>query len=432
MNLHGKASETNIIATLAGIEGRRLTKPERSESYSRPRFFVTDRPFSICFGGEACNIRTTSSVRRNGPGEERVNRRTFLRAALGGASAAPTIIRGWCGVAGGEPILTHAIDLVRESPVVDMMGLMTTDWGRVERWRADPQGLEEQEKQALLSSGVAMFHPAVRLPGADAARNTRSWLDRWRRFASFHPGVFRVVETLDDWRTVRCGEETGILLGSQDSEHFRSPADVAEFSVLGQRVSQLTYNGMNALGGGCGLSHDPGLTPLGADVVAAMNRVGMIVDVSHCGPRTTLDAIEASSRTVLITHSNCEALTPGQRRCKSDEAIRKLAARGGVIGITAIASFVTSSRPVRFEQVLDHFDHVAKLAGTEHVGIGSDGGVLGLQRNLVPGFGRPDSVYRLTEGLIRRGYADAEIRRMLGYNFERVLREHLDPGRATS
>jgi membrane dipeptidase len=306
-----------------------------------------------------------------------------------------------------------------------MMGLMTTDWDRLERWRSLGDGLDAQDRQSILSTGVSMFHPAVRLPGPRAGERTRAWLESWRRFADFHPGVFRVVDGLEDWRTVRCGDEVGILLGSQDSEHFHSAANVEEFAGLGQRVSQLTYNGLNALGGGCSLRRDPGLSQLGAEVVAAMNRVGMIVDVSHCGARTTLDAIEASKRTVLVTHSNCAALAPGQARCKSDEAIRKLASRGGVIGITAIAGFVTASRPVRFEHVLDHFDHVARLAGTEHVGLGTDGGVLGLQRNLAPGFGRPDSVYRLTDGLIGRGYSDADIRRMLGFNFERVLREHL-------
>ncbi|MEZ5363736.1 MAG: membrane dipeptidase [Bryobacterales bacterium] len=354
-----------------------------------------------------------------------MTRRTLLRRALGGVAVGPTIIRGWCATNGAEPVLTRAVTLVEESPVVDMMGLLTTDWARLERWRSKLDGLGEHDRQTILSSGVSMFHPAVRLPGPDAARKTRSWLDRWRGFASFHPGVFRIVESLQDWRAVRCGDEVGILLGSQDSEHFRSAADVEMFAALGQKVSQLTYNGRNALGGGCGLRHDPGLSSLGVEIVGAMNRVGMIVDVSHCGPQTTLDAIEASKRTVLVTHSNCAALAPGAARCKSDEAIRKLAARGGVIGITAIAKFVTASYPARFEHVLDHFDHVARLTGTEHVGLGSDGGVLGLQRNLVPGFGRPDSIFRLTEGLIRRGYSDADIRRMLGFNFERVLREHL-------
>lgn len=338
----------------------------------------------------------------------------------------PTVIRGWCRTADGEPVLTHAIDLVHSAPVIDMMGFMTTDWTRLERWRSHAEGLDSRDLDAILASGVTLFHPAVRLRGPNLADRVASWMGRWRRFTEFHPGRFRIVEDLRDWSAVRSRGQIGIFLGSQDSAHFESAADVETFAMLGQRVSQLTYNGRNHLGGGCGLRRDPGLTALGGEVVAAMNRTGMIVDVSHCGERTTLDAIEASRRTVLATHSNCAALTPGQARCKSDEVIRKLASRGGVIGITAISNFVTGSRPVRFEHVLDHFDYIARLAGTEHVGLGSDGGVLGVQDNLAPGFGQPDTVFRLTEGLIRRGYSDAEIRRMLGFNFERVLREHLD------
>ena len=356
-----------------------------------------------------------------------LTRRRLLRFASAAVAAGPGVIRGWCSISGGEPVSTRAIDLVRETPVVDMMGLMTTDWRRLERWRAAPEGLSTQDRDALLASGVSMFHPAVSFPRAEAEK-TKDWLVRWRRFADFHPERFRVVRDWPDWSAVRYRKRLGILLGSQDSEHLRSAADVEEFARLGQRLSQLTYNGASVLGGGCGLRRDPGITALGVEVVEAMNRVGMMVDVSHCGPRTTLDAIEASRRTVLITHSNCAALAPGQVRCKSDKAIRKLAARGGVIGITAISKFVTASRPVRFEHVLDHFDHVARLVGVEHVGIGTDGGVLGLQRNLAPGFGRVDSICRLTDALLGRGYSPESLRLILSANFERVFREHLPPG----
>jgi membrane dipeptidase len=345
---------------------------------------------------------------------------------LAGVFTGPTVSRGWCRTPEGEPVLTRAVDLVNSTPVIDMMGLMTTDWSRLERWRSRAEGLDSTDLDSILASGVTLFHPAVRLSGPNLADRTAAWMGRWRRFTEFHPDRFRIVEDLQGWSAIRAREQIGIFLGSQDSAHFQSAADVETFAMLGQRVSQLTYNDLNHLGGGCALLHDPGLTPLGGEIVSAMNRTGMIVDVSHCGERTTLDAIEASQRTVLATHSNCAALAPGQARCKSDEVIRKLAARGGVIGITAISNFVTGSRPVRFDHVLDHFDHIARLAGTEHVGIGTDGGVLGRQSNLAPGFGQPDTIYRLTEGLIRRGYADAEIRRMLGFNFERVLREHLD------
>src|SRR5690606_33601358 len=239
------------------------------------------------------------------------------RGALAGVCAAPTVIRGWCRTAVGEPVLTHAIDLVQSAPVIDMMGLMTTDWTRLERWRSHADGLDSHDLDRILGSGVTLFHPAVRLSGPHLASGTAAWMGRWRQVAEFRSARFRVVESLADWSTVRTREQIGIFLGSQDSAHFESAADVETFAALGQRVSQLTYNGLNHLGGGCGLRNDPGLTPLGGEVVAAMNRTGMIVDLSHCGERTTLDAIEASTRTPLVTHSNCAALAPGQARCKS-------------------------------------------------------------------------------------------------------------------
>ena len=94
----------------------------------------------------------------------------------------------------------------------------------------------------------------------------------------------------------------------------------------------------------------------------------MAVDISHCGDRTTLDVIEASAKPVLVTHSNCRALVPRSARCKTDEAIRKLAAKGGVMGITMERLFVGTGSTVTIENVLGHIDHVVKLVGVEHVG----------------------------------------------------------------
>jgi membrane dipeptidase len=98
----------------------------------------------------------------------------------------------------------------------------------------------------------------------------------------------------------------------------------------------------------------------------------MAVDVSHCGDRTTLDACEASKRPVLVTHSNCRALVPGHPSVKTDEAIRAMAKSGGVMGITGVRMFVRDKEPTTIEHVLDHFDHVARLVGVEHLGVGSD------------------------------------------------------------
>ena len=97
----------------------------------------------------------------------------------------------------------------------------------------------------------------------------------------------------------------------------------------------------------------------------------MLIDMSHCGDRTTLDAIELSQKPIAITHSNCQALTPHPRN-KTDEAIRKLAAKGGVMGITGVRMFVRDRDPTTVANMADHIDHVVKLAGIEHVGIGSD------------------------------------------------------------
>src|SRR4029453_2418977 len=174
-----------------------------------------------------------------------------------------------------------------------------------------------------------------------------------------------------------------------------------------------------------------------------MNRLGMVVDVSHCGDRTTLDAFEISKKPVLITHSNCRALTTGHPRCKTDEAIRRMAAAGGVMGITGVRHFVSNNEPTTIEDLLDHFDHVRKLVGVEHLGVGSDIDLDGYDdmtdaelRALksgatrtysfrdkldIEGVNHPKRMFDLTEGLIRRKFSDADIALVLGENFKRVL-----------
>src|SRR5208337_394411 len=125
-------------------------------------------------------------------------------------------------------------------------------------------------------------------------------------------------------------------------------------------VSQLTYLG-NRIGGGSSDSKDRGLSEYGAAIVERMNRVGMAVDISHCSDRTSLDAIAASRRPVLVTHSNCRNLVPNSSRCKTDETIRQMAAKGGVMGVTMVRGFVKSTGPATIETVLDHIDHIARL-----------------------------------------------------------------------
>jgi membrane dipeptidase len=155
-----------------------------------------------------------------------------------------------------------------------------------------------------------------------------------------------------------------------------------------------------------------------------MNQLGMAVDVSHCGDRTTLDAIDASKHPVLVTHSNCRILVPGSARCKTDEAIRRLAAKGGVMGITMIRFFVGSGGAVTMENVLDHVDHIAQVAGVEHVGLGSDRDLDGFDTKAdLDGVNYSKKVFDLTQGLLRRNYSRSDIELILGKNFGRALRE---------
>jgi membrane dipeptidase len=188
---------------------------------------------------------------------------------------------------------------------------------------------------------------------------------------------------------------------------------------------------------------DGGISDFGVSIIERMNEIGMAVDVSHCGDRTTLDAFEISNKPVLITHSNARVLVNGHPRCKTDEAITKMAATGGVMGITGVRMFVRDSEPTTIEHLLDHYDHVAQLVGPEHLGVGSDidlhgyddmppeqnaqlragyKGSYGFREKIdIEGVDHPKRMYDLTEGLIRRGYSDDDIIGILGGNFRRVL-----------
>ncbi len=330
----------------------------------------------------------------------------------------------------------RTIDLVKQSVVVDMLGLLTLDFPKLYAWQRSPETFGSTDFEKLRVSGINVFHPAVGYDGPAAYHDSLDDLARWNRLIDARPGYFTRVATANDLAAAKDTGKIGILLGTQNSDHFRTLEDVDRFYALGQRLSLLSYE-TNKLGGGSGDSRDPGLSAFGAQVIARMNAVGMAVDVAHCGDRTTLDAFAASRKPVLITHSNCRALVPARARCKTDEAIRAMAATGGVMGISMIRGFVCSSGPATIETVLDHIDRVAKLVGVEHVGIGSDVDLDGrdhlspamlkaehmIGRTDLDGINYPKKIFDVTEGLVRRGYNDQNIGLILGGNFQRALSE---------
>jgi membrane dipeptidase len=329
---------------------------------------------------------------------------------------------------------TRTVDLVRQSLVIDMLGLLTLDFPKLYGWQRAPETFAQADFDKLKDSGITVFHPAVSYLGSAAYDESVKDVQRWTRLIAAQPSYFTLIASPGDLEQAKRAGRIGILLGQQNSEHFRTIDDVDHFCALGQRVSLLSY-GTNRLGGGCNDSRDPGLSAFGAQVIERMNKVGMAVDVAHCGDRTTLDAFAASRKPVLITHSNCRALVPRRARCKTDEAIRAMAATGGVMGISMIRGFVSPSGSANVESVLNHMDRVVRLVGVEHVGVGSDVDLEG--RSRLPGtmlrrehiLGNTDldglnyskKVFDLTEGLVRRGYSDHDIALILGGNFQRAL-----------
>ncbi len=323
----------------------------------------------------------------------------------------------------------RAIDLVRRSTVIDMLGLLTLDYNKLSAWEADPGRFRQADFLRLRDSGITVFHPAVGYTAGDIYTESLRDIIGWNVFIKAHGEQFQRVESVAHFKQAKALGKVGILIGEQNSAHFRTVEDVEFFYSLGQRVSQLTYGG-NRIGGGSSDHRDDGLSAYGVSIVERMNEVGMAVDLSHCGDRTTMNAIEASRKPVLVTHSNCRALVPGSARCKTDEAITHIAAKGGVMGITMVRAFVRSAGRVTIEHVLDHIDHLTKLVGVEHVGIGSDVDLDGrdilvrpARRFDLDGMDYAKKIYDLTEGLVSRNYSSRNIELILGANFERALTE---------
>lgn len=320
----------------------------------------------------------------------------------------------------------RTIELVQRSTVIDMLGLLTLDYRRLGAWQSNMEPFPEEQFQRLLHSGVTAIHPAVGFVKGDVYQSSRNDFARWDRFLTAYPNQFLRVNCVADLDRAKRSGRIGVILGLQNSAHFRTLQDVDAFHTLGQRVSQLTYFD-NALGGGSTV-RSQGLSRYGVQVVERMNRLGMAVDVSHCADRTTLDAIDVSKKPVLVTHSNCRALVPNSARCKPDVAIRKLAAKGGVFGVTMVRYFVRASGPATMDHVLDHIDHVVSIAGIEHAGLGTDVDLDGRDR---PGGRKQDldgvvysqKIFDVAEGLVRRNHTDADIALCLGGNFRRALAE---------
>jgi len=212
------------------------------------------------------------------------------------------------------------------------------------------------------------------------------------------------------------------------------------FFKLGVRVIQITYNEKNLVGDGCTEITDCGLSKFGREMIQRMNATGMVVDLSHVGYRTSMEAIEVSKEPVIFSHSNADSICPSKRNLKDDQ-IKALAKNRGVIGINAFPAFVKEADPT-LADLIDHIDYIAHLVGTDHIGIGFDFAQESIEE--YKAFGYDPEVYplppwtypreiddvsktpNLTEGLLARGYSESDVKKILGENFIRVYEEVWD------
>jgi membrane dipeptidase len=267
--------------------------------------------------------------------------------------------------------------------------------------------------------------------------------DAVKVLASFRSEVLRsperyvLAETADDARRAAEDRHLAVTFDLEGTVSLDGELAMVEaYYALGVRTMLIAYNDSNAAGGGCHSNPEDGLTRYGRDVVREMNRVGMVVDGSHCSLRTTFDLFEASEAPVILSHSNPRALHEHPRNV-TDDQIRGCAATGGVVGINGIGIFL-GDNDTSTDTFVRAIEYVCELVGPEHVGIGLDfvfdkddlAAEFADKSNTFPdGFGysvdgfdfvEPERLPLITEALLARGIGADDVRAILGGNFLRV------------
>jgi membrane dipeptidase len=280
----------------------------------------------------------------------------------------------------------------------------------------------------------------------EGLRGTMDNIGRWKHWFVEHGDLIRQVHTTDDIRAAKREGRVGIILGWQNTTAIEDNIDfLAVYHALGVRVVQLTYNTQNFVGTGCWESRDGGLSDFGREAIDEMNRLGILVDLSHVGPKTSEDAIRHSKKPVCYTHVCPAGLHPHARN-KSDEQLRFIVSKGGFVGFTTYPWFLPKEGDSTVDDCAEAMEYVINLVGEENVGIGTDftqdqtvewmdwlrrdkgrgRWLMGGQGTLLPmpkGFESLAERRNLTAAMERRGWKETRIRRVLGENWLRFLKE---------
>lgn len=315
-----------------------------------------------------------------------------------------------------------------------------------------PRGpLTQGQRDHIATSGLTAINLTV---SADDFERTVENIALWTGEATRYPQLLSVVRRHDDLAAVKRSGALGLILGFQNTEMLeRDLTRLDTFRQLGVLIIQLTYNTRNLIGDGCLEPGDAGISEFGREAVARMNALGIAVDLSHCGTRTTATAIAATSRPPLITHSGCREVYR-HPRSKEDRELKAMADKGGVLGIYLMPFLGGAPGPRQAstgDAVIRHIEHALKVCGEDHVGIGSDmsvspveetpdyrrverafaagrakGGIAAPDEDrplYIPDLNHPRRLEAIAERLAARGHSATVIEKVVGGNFQRAFRD---------
>jgi membrane dipeptidase len=282
------------------------------------------------------------------------------------------------------------------------------------------------------------------------ARSGFAMIGGWHRYAR-ERGDALIVRRAADIEQAKAQRRLGLILHCQGTAIIEDELDLVDaYHEAGLRIVQLCYNRKDLVGDGASERTDSGLSHFGVALIARLNALGMIVDCSHTGERTSLDAIEASSAPVIISHANARSVHPNRRNV-SDDLIREIARSGGVLGTVGFPGFLVDTGQPGLDRFIDDIAYKADLVGIEHVGIGIDyyegqhpveddeAAMARYRHRLATGQWRaeeyppppyrfpegietPRTLPRLTHRLVERGFSEVDIRAIWGLNWMRVYR----------
>ena len=370
-----------------------------------------------------------------------MNRRSFLRATLASGAALPLTGRP-------HPMSAAGLDAAAVLPQVsaDRPGALVMDAMGELRTLYEPPLVQQMLASGMDAITVTLCDPKP--VGDEALRLAVDALLEYDRYLAAHPELFVRATRAADVDHARRSGRLAVFYLFQNSDQFGADLDRVDlFHSLGVRSSQVTYNDRNRAGVGCRAEGDDGgLTEFGRALVERMNRVGMLIDLSHANMPTMADAIAASRVPCIVSHTACDAVHPHVRNT-TDANLRALAERGGVVGICQLRPFLTTKKADNLHAYFDHIDHAVRVCGVEHVAIGSDRDhrVIEMTPEYVAelraeegsqvteselpyfidelnGPGRMEVVW---DGLVGRGYGEDDVERIMGRNLYRLYQDVL-------